>query len=100
MIVTFGSRSTEKIWRGKKVKKIPSEIQHIGRRKLRMINNLQNPNEPMVFPANQLEKLKGSLKDYYNIRMNDKWRIVFRWLNNDAFDVELIDYYKQMGKIL
>ena len=91
MIVSFGSKDTEKIWNGEPVKKIPVEIQQIGRRKLRMINNLQNWSDLRIPPSNRLEKLQGS--DFYSIRINDQWRIVFRWVDNNATTVEIIDYH-------
>lgn len=91
MIVSFGSKSTEKIWMGERVKNIPPEIQHVGRRKLRMLNNSQNLNDLKIPPSNRLEKLKGS--EYYSIRINDQWRIVFRWIENNAHEVEITDYH-------
>ncbi len=91
MIVSFGSKDTEKIWNGERVKKIPIEIQQIGRRKLRMINNSQNWSDLRIPPSNRLEKLQGS--DFYSIRINNQWRIVFRWIDNNARDVEIVDYH-------
>ncbi|MFZ5939217.1 MAG: type II toxin-antitoxin system RelE/ParE family toxin [Bacteroidota bacterium] len=91
MIVSFGSKDTEGIWQGERVKKIPLEIQTVGRRKLRMINNSQNINDLRIPPSNRLEKLQGS--DFYSIRINDQWRIVFRWIDNNALDLEIIDYH-------
>jgi toxin HigB-1 len=91
MIVSFDSKDTEKIWNGEPVKKIPIEIQQIGRRKLRMINNLQNWSDLRIPPSNRLEKLQDS--DFYSIRINDQWRIVFRWIDNNATTVEIIDYH-------
>lgn len=91
MIVSFGSKNTKKIWNGERVKKMPIEIQQIGRRKLRMINNSQNWSDLRIPPSNKLEKLKGS--DFYSIRINDQWRIVFRWIDNNAHDVEILDYH-------
>ena len=93
MIISFGSKDTEKIWHGERVKKIPFEIQHIGRRKLRMLNNSQNLTDLRIPPSNRLERLKGKGKDFHSIRINDQWRIVFRWDNNHAYDVEIIDYH-------
>ncbi len=94
MIVAFGSKDTEKIWQGERVKKIPLEIQQIGRRKLRMINNSQDINDLRTPPSNRLEKLKGKSKNFHSIRINDQWRIVFKWENNQAYDVEIMDYHK------
>lgn len=92
MIISFGSKNTEKTWIGERAKKIPIEIQNIGRRKLRMINNSQNIADLRIPPSNRLEKLKGS--DFYSIRINDQWRIVFQWINNNAYEVEIVDYHK------
>ena len=94
MIVSFRTKSTEKIWNGGRVKKIPIEIQQIGRRKLRMLNNSQNLADLRIPPSNRLEKLKGSTDDFYSIRINEQWRIVFRWDSNRAHDVEILDYHK------
>jgi len=91
MIVSFGSKDTENIWLGERVKIIPIEIQKVGRRKLRMLNNAQNLTDLMIPPSNRLEKLLGT--DFYSIRINDQWRIVFRWEENNAHDVEIIDYH-------
>lgn len=93
MIVSFGDTDTERIWQGVRVKKIPSEIQQIGRRKLRMINNSINLNDLRIPPANRLEKLSGKLKSFYSIRINDQWRIIFKWDSGNAFEVEIIDYH-------
>ncbi|MFC2086748.1 type II toxin-antitoxin system RelE/ParE family toxin [Bacteroidota bacterium] len=94
MIVSFGSKDTENIWQGNRVKKIPTEIQQVGRRKLRMLNNSQNFIDLRVPPSNRLERLKGEAKEYYSIRINDQWRIIFKWINNHAHEVEIIDYHK------
>lgn len=88
MIKTFGDKETEKIWNGIRSKKLPNEIQHVARRKLRMLNNAQNVTDLKVPPANRLEKLKGSLENYYSIRINDQWRIIFEWINNDAYTIK------------
>lgn len=93
MIISFGSKETEKIWNGEKVKKLPSEIQQIGRRKLRMLNNSQSINDLKVPPSNRLEKLSGNLEDFYSIRINDQWRIIFKWESNHAIEVEIVDYH-------
>ncbi len=93
MIVSFGSKETEKIWLGERVKKIPAIIQETRRRKLRMLNNSQNIADLTIPPSNKLEKLKGSLKEYYSIRINDQWRIIFKWNNGNATEVEILDYH-------
>lgn len=93
MIISFGNSETESIWEGMRVKKLPVEIQNIGRRKLRMINNSVNLTDLRVPPANRLEKLSGNLKDFYSIRINDQWRIIFKWGAGNAREVEIIDYH-------
>ena len=91
MILSFGSKDTEKIWNGIRVKNMPLEIQKIGRRKLRMLNNSIDITDLRIPPSNRLEKLKGS--EFYSIRINDQWRIVFRWDTGHASDVEIVDYH-------
>src|SRR5262249_19133523 len=93
MIVSFGSKDTEKIWNGIRVSKLPMEIQTVGRRKLRMLNNSQNLQDLTIPPSNKLEKLKGDLKEYYSIRINDQWRIIFKWSEGNANEVEIVDYH-------
>lgn len=93
MNVSFGNKETEKIWNGIVSKKLPREIQEIARRKLRMINNSIDIVDLRIPPANRLEKLKGNLKEFYSIRINNQWRIIFKWKNGNAFDIEIIDYH-------
>ena len=93
MIKGFGDKQTEKIWNGIRSKKLPNEIQNVARRKLRMLNNAQEVNDLRIPPANRLEKLKGDLKDFYSIRINNQRRIIFQWKNNDAYHVEIVDYH-------
>ena len=93
MLISFGSRDTEKIWMGERVKKIPPAVQEIGRRKLRMLNNAIDLADLRIPPANRLEKLSGNLKQFYSIRINDQWRIIFKWSAGNAYEVEIIDYH-------
>jgi proteic killer suppression protein len=93
MIISFGDSETEKVWLGNRVKKLPIEIQNIGRRKLRMLNNSVYIADLRIPPANRLEKLAGKLKDFYSIRINDQWRIIFKWNAGNASEVEIIDYH-------
>lgn len=93
MIMSFGNSETEKIWDGTRVKRLPNEIQNIGRRKLRMLNNSIDLADLRIPPSNRLEKLSGKLKDFYSIRLNDQWRIIFIWKSGNAFFVEIIDYH-------
>lgn len=93
MIISFGNSNTEKVWNGERVKVLPPEVQHIGRRKLRMLNNSVDLIDLRIPPSNRLEKLKGKLKDFYSIRINDQWRITFKWNAGNASEVEIIDYH-------
>jgi proteic killer suppression protein len=93
MIQSFGSKETEKIWNGIRVKKMPLEIQSVGRRKLRMLNNSQDVKDLKIPPSNRLEKLSGDLKNFYSIRINKQWRIIFTWNNGNANEVKITDYH-------
>ena len=94
MIKSFNSKETQKVWNGTRSGKLPLEVQRIGRRKLRMLNSAIDMNDLRIPPANRLEKLSGKLNDYHSIRINDQWRIIFRWVDGQAFDVEIKDYHK------
>ena len=93
MIKSFGNKETEKIWNGFRSRKLPTKIQNIARRKLRMINNSINIADLKIPPANRLEKLKGNLKGMYSIRINEKYRIIFNWETSNTYDVQIIDYH-------
>jgi proteic killer suppression protein len=93
MIVSFGSKDTEHIWLVNPVKGLPSDIQAVARRKLRMINNAANIQDLTIPPANRLEKRSGRGKDFYSIWVNNQCRIVFKWQSGNAIQVELIDYH-------
>jgi len=58
-----------------------------------MINNAQDVNDLRIPPANRLDKLKGDLQEYYSIRINNQWRIIFIWINNDAYEIRIVDYH-------
>lgn len=93
MIKLFGNKETEKIYLGVVSKKYPPDIQQIARRKLKMLHASQNLKDLRIPPANRLEKLKGNLSSYHSIRVNQQWRIIFIWYENDALDVQLVDYH-------
>lgn len=93
MIFSFEDKETEKIWNGILSKKLPIEIQQTARRKLRMLNNSIDIMDLRIPPANRLEKLKGDLKEFYSIRINNQWRIIFKWENGNAFEVKIVDYH-------
>ena len=93
MIISFGNSETESIWNGERLKKLSKEIQEIGRRKLRMLNNSIDLADLRIPPSNRLEKLSGKLKGFYSIRINDQWRIIFKWNAGNASVVKIVDYY-------
>lgn len=93
MIISFGDKDTKKIWEGERIKGLSTDIQEISRRKLRMLNNSQDLNDLMIPPSNRLEKLIGKKKEFYSIRINSQWRIIFKWNNGNASEVEIIDYH-------
>lgn len=93
MIQTFASKETEMIWLGRVSKKLPTDIQQVARRKLRMLNHAVTLNDLRIPPANRLEALRGDRKGQYSIRINDQWRICFVWEQGDASHVEIVDYH-------
>jgi len=93
MVTSFADKQTEKIWNGERIKGMATDLQETGRRKLRMLNNSQNLTDLTVPPSNRLEKLHGKLKDFYSIRINSQWRIIFRWDGGNSSQVQIIDYH-------
>lgn len=94
MIRAFKDKEAERIFKRGRSRKLPDNLQRIALRKLRMLNRSDNINDLRVPPANRLEKLKGDRTGQYSIRINEQWRICFIWRDNDAFDVEIVDYHK------
>ncbi|MFN3388547.1 MAG: type II toxin-antitoxin system RelE/ParE family toxin [Allosphingosinicella sp.] len=94
MIRGFDDDETEHVWTGKGSRKLPPEIQQTARRKLRQINRTVRLPELRIPRGNRLEELKGDRKGTYSIRINDQWRICFRWLDGDAYDVRIEDYHR------
>jgi proteic killer suppression protein len=95
MIASFKDEETELIWKGRFSKKIklPVQLHNVARRKLRMIAAATTLETLRVPPHNRLEALKGNREGQWSIRINDQWRICFKWKNGNAFDVEIIDYH-------
>ena len=93
MILSFADKETERIWDGEVSRRLPIEIQSITRRKLRMINNARRLDDIRVPPANRLEALKGDMKGQHSIRVNDQWRVCFRWSDAGVSDVQIVDYH-------
>ena len=93
MIRSFKCKETEKIFNRLFSKKFPNDIQRVALRKLRMLNRAIVINDLKVPPANRLEHLKGKRKGQYSIRINEQWRVCFKWRKGDALDVEIVDYH-------
>ena len=93
MIINFKSKETKKIWEGEVSLRLPRDIQNIARRKLRMLNNARQLNDLRIPPNNRLEALKGNRIGEHSIRINDQWRICFRWVDGNATDVIIEDYH-------
>ena len=93
MIRSFKSRAAEEIWRGQRVRELPTDIQQVARRKLRMLNNAQSLMDLRVPPGNRLEALKGDRAGQYSIRINDQWRICFVWQDGEVHEAEIVDYH-------
>ncbi|MEA3398483.1 MAG: type II toxin-antitoxin system RelE/ParE family toxin [Patescibacteria group bacterium] len=93
MIKSFKCKETEKIYKRIYSKKLPPNIQKVALRKLWMIDAALNINDLRIPPANHLEILKNKRQRQYSIRINNQWRICFKWKNNDAYEIEIIDYH-------
>lgn len=93
MIASFRCNKTEEIWKGEYVRRFHLDIQTIARRKLRMLNNAQSLEDLRASPGNRLEALHGDRQGQHSIRLNQRWRLCFRWEYGDAHDVELVDYH-------
>ena len=93
MIRSFADKEAERIWAGEVSRRLPSDIQSVARRKLRMLNNAVNLDDLRIPPANRLEALKGERKGQYSIRINNQWRICFGWNKGYAYEVEIVDYH-------
>ena len=93
MIRSFKCKETEKIFNRFISRKFPDDIQRVALRKLRMLNRAVSLQDLLVPPGNRLEELKGNRKGQHSIRINNQWRICFKWVKNDAHDVEIVDYH-------
>ena len=93
MIRSFEDRETKKIFAGERSAKIPSDLQNVIRRKLRMLDAAVSREDLRIPPSNHLEKLQGDLNGYSSIRVNDKYRIIFKWNEGGADHVRVTDYH-------
>jgi proteic killer suppression protein len=93
MIANFQDRETERIWSGRRSKRLPGDIQEKALVKLRLLNRARKLGDLRVPPGNRLEALRGDRAGQYSIRINDQWRICFRWSEGTPYDVEIVDYH-------
>ena len=96
MIVSFGDKASAALYhgeRGKTIRKFPPTIRGVALRKLDVLNGVQDLVDLRSPPGNRLEVLRGDLAGLHSIRVNDQWRIVFRWVDGDAHDVRVVDYH-------
>jgi proteic killer suppression protein len=93
MIRSFKDKEAEKIFKRQRSSKLSEMMQRVALRKLRMSNRAESLNDFRVPPANRLEKLKRDRLGQHSIRINDQWRICFKWHDSDAFQVEIVDYH-------
>lgn len=93
MIKSFKDKEAERLFIREPSRKLPSEIQRITLRKLRMLNRAKTIDDLRVPPGNRLEGLKGDRLGEYSIRINNRWRICFIWGQGDVYDVEIVDYH-------
>ena len=91
-MLNFAENETERIWAGEVSRRLSTEIQSIARRKLRMINNARRLDDLRIPPTNRLVALKGNMKGQHSIRINDQWRICFRWSEAGVADAGIVDY--------
>ena len=96
MILSFRDQTTQDIYdgiRSKNARKIPTKIWEIAFRKLDMINSAGRLKDLLVPPGNRLKALRGHWKEFHSIRINDQYRIIFKWINSNAENVQILDYH-------
>jgi len=93
VIRSFGDPDTQRLFRRERVRRLPPDLHRVALRKLLMLDAATSLSDLRVPPANRLEKLFADRLGQHSIRINDQWRICFRWIGNDAHDVEMVDYH-------
>ncbi len=93
MIRSFRDKETERVFARKRSRKLAQDIQRVAQRKLAILDAAQSLQDLRAPPGNRLEKLSGNRKGQHSIRINDQWRICFRWEEGNAYDVEITDYH-------
>ena len=93
MIKSFGNAAAEAAWARRFIKGVPNDIIRVAKRKLMQLHSARTLNDLRAPPGNRLEALSGGRKGQHSIRINDQWRVCFRWRDGDAYDVEIVDYH-------
>lgn len=93
MIKSFRDRDAERLFQRRSTRRFGAEVQKVALRKLRMLDAAVRLDDLRVPPGNRLERLRGDRSVQHSIRLNDRWRICFRWQGGDAHDVEIVDYH-------
>ena len=92
MIRSFGDERTAALFRDERVRQFAG-IARAAKRKLEALNAASRLEDLTIPPSNRLEKLKGNLKEFYSIRINDQWRVIFKWINDEPYEVRIVDYH-------
>jgi proteic killer suppression protein len=92
VIQSFGDRETEDLFRDRFVRQFQG-FARSAKRKLEMLNAIGRINDLLVPPSNRLERLRGDLAAFHSVRINDQWRVIFRWMDGNAHDVRIVDYH-------
>ena len=93
MIKSYRDKDTDRLFQRQPVRKLGTGVQRVALRKLRRLDAAMRLSDLRVPPGNRLERLRGDRTGQYSIRINDQWRICFRWHEGDAYDVEIVDYH-------
>jgi toxin HigB-1 len=93
MIKSFRNAAAEAAWARRFVKGVPNDIMRVAHRKLMQMHNARTLEDLRAPPGNRLEALSGDRKGQHSVRINDQWRVCFRWRDGDAHDVEIVDYH-------
>ena len=93
MIISFRDQDSERLFHGERSRRLPPDIQRVAQRKLAVLDAAEMLQDLPVPPGNRLERLSGVREGQYSIRVNDQWRVCFRWIGADAYDVEITDYH-------
>ena len=93
MIKNFSSKETEKLFFRHRSSAVPADLQKVAIRKLLLLDAAERVDDLRFPPGNRLEKLSGNRQGQYSIRINEQWRICFRWSGSDAYDIEIVDYH-------